>query len=74
MTSSIGAWENVDKVNGTPVAADACAAATSPWKSGAHKPIKPMGHMKIGESKCLSNNVIDRSRSGGLTIIRGVIP
>jgi hypothetical protein len=56
------------------VAADACAAATSPWKSGAHKPIKPMGHMKIGESKCLSNNVIDRSRSGGLTIIRGVIP
>ena len=28
--------------------------------------------MKIGESKCLSNNVIDKSRWGGLTIIRGV--
>ena len=47
MTSSIGAWENADSVNGTPVAADACAAATSPCKSGAYKPIKPMGHKKI---------------------------
>src|SRR5580692_4767478 len=62
---SIGAWANVESVNGTPVAAEARAAATSPWKSGAHKPIRPMGHIKIGLSKRWPNNVIDRSRSGG---------
>jgi len=35
LTCSIGAWAKVESVNGTPVAADAWAAATSPWKSGA---------------------------------------
>jgi LuxR family maltose regulon positive regulatory protein len=35
LTCSIGTWANVESVNGTPVAADAWAAATSPWKSGA---------------------------------------
>src|SRR3954469_5480673 len=51
ITSSIGVWEKVESVNGTPVAADARAAATSPLKSGAQSPTRPMGHMKIGDAR-----------------------
>jgi hypothetical protein len=67
-------WVNVDNVYGTPVVAEACAAATSPWKSGEHKPTKPIGAKNIGDTRSLPNRLIDRSRFGGLTIIRGTMP
>jgi hypothetical protein len=35
---------------------------------------QPIGAKNIGDTGCLPNKLIDRSRSGGLTIIRGTMP
>ena len=59
---------------GTPVRAEACAVARSPWPSWAHRPMTPTGAMRIGEGSVIPKRSTDRSRSLAPTNIRGIRP
>ena len=66
--------DKVEAQNGTPVSAEAVAAAMSPCPSCVQIPFTPMGAINTGLGSFSPNNSIDRSRLEQSTIMRGTIP
>jgi hypothetical protein len=65
---------NVEAIIGTPVRAEAAAAARSPCPSWAQRPITPIGAISSGEGSVNPNSSTDRSRLVAPANMRGIRP
>ena len=73
-TSSMGSWERVEAIIGTPVRAAASAVARSPCRSCEHRPTTPTGAIISGEGRRTPHRSTPVSRSAAPTNMRGYRP